>query len=134
MDQRLVTALQSFGRLSRQDAAAALVSALTAAGAGRRTVRAARNAFNGILAGARNGTPQLIGRKPKAMTVVVSLSDLVDIVQVAAGQSFGEALDAEGFQPVSGKKIVVREGFPPEPLERTRFKGSGQRMIPKLTT
>ena len=134
MDQRLVTTLQTVGRLSRQDAAAALVSAFTAVGAGPYAIQAARNGFGVILAKARRGGPQLIGRKPKAMTVVVSLSDLVDIVQVAAGQSFGEALDAEGFQPVSGKKIVVREGFPPEPLERTRFKGSGQRMIPKLTT
>ena len=122
MDQRLVTALQTFGRVTRQDAAAALVSAFTAMGAGRRPVRAARNAFNGILAGARNGTPQLIGRKPKEMAVVVSLSDLVDMIQVAAkGQSFGDALDAAGFKPVSGKKIVVGQGFPQEPLVRGRF-------------
>lgn len=59
----------------------------------------------------------MIGLKPKGVTVVVSLSDLIDMLQVAAkGQSFGEALDAEGFQPVSDKKIKVREGFPAEPL------------------
>ena len=77
----------------------------------------------------KHGTARrrLIGHKPKGMTVVMSLSDLVDIVQVAAkGQSLGDALDAAGFQPVSGKKrITVSQGFPREPLVRRRFKGSG---------
>lgn len=125
MDERLVTALQTFGKLSRQEAEAELVSALKAAGAGRHAIRAARNDFSDVLVQARNGTPQLIGRMPKGMTVVMSLSDLVDILQVAAkGQSFGEALDAAGFRPVSGKKIVVGQGFPSEPLVRPPRKGS----------
>jgi hypothetical protein len=127
MDQRLVTELRSAARLSKQEAAAALVSAFTAMDAGPHAVRAARNGFSAIRTKARRGTPQLIGLKPKHMTVVVSLSDLIDLVQVAAkGQSFGEALDEAGFKPVSGKKIVVREGLPPEPLVRRRYsKGAG---------
>lgn len=123
MDQRLVTALQTVGRMNKQEAAAVLASAFRAVGVGRHTVRTARNRFNNILAQARNGTPQLIGARPKSMMVVMSLGDLVDMVQVAATrQSFGEALDAEGFRPASVKKIVVREGFPAEPLISRRFK------------
>jgi hypothetical protein len=125
MDQKLLTTLQTIGRLRRQEAEVALVSAFSAMGGSRHPVRAARDGFNDILTQARNGTPQLIGHKPKDMTVVMSLSDLVDMVEIAAKrQSFGEALDAEGFRPVSGKKIVTREGFPPEPLVRVRFKRS----------
>lgn len=125
MDQRLMTALQTVGSMNRQEATATLVSAFAAVGARRHPVRAARDAFNDIVAQARVGTPQLIGARSKSMTVVMSLSDLVDIVQVAAkGQSFGDALDAAGFRPVSGKKIVVREGAPPEPLVRRGFKES----------
>jgi hypothetical protein len=125
MDQKLATALQAVGCLSRQDATTALADALVAVGARRHAVRAARNGFSAILAHARNGTPQLIGHKPEGMTVVVSLSNLVDMVQMAAKtESFGEALDAEGFRPVSGKKIAVSEGLPPEPLVRGRFKGA----------
>ena len=121
MDQRLATALQAVGSLSRQEAEATLISAFVAVGAGRYTTRAAQDGFNAIVAQARNGTPQLISRKAKDMTVVMSLADLVDMVQVAAkGQSFGEALDAAGFRPASGKKIAVRQGFPQEPLVRKR--------------
>lgn len=123
MDHRLVTVLQSVGSMNRQEAATALISAFTAVGAGRHTFRAAQNSFSAILAQARKGTPQMVGRKRKEMSIVVSLANLVDIVQVAAKkQSFGEALDAEGFKPVSGKKMVVREGFPAEPLLWKRFK------------
>ena len=123
MDQRLVTTLQTVGSLTAREAATALVSAFSAMGAGRHPVRVAQDGFKAIAAQARNGTPQMIGNKPKDMTVVVSLPDLVDIVQVAAKrQSFGEALDAAGFRPVSGKKIMVRDGFPAEPLVRVRFK------------
>jgi hypothetical protein len=121
MDQRLVTAVQTVDSMNKQEAASALVSALKVAGARRHAVRAARDRFNAIVAQARNGTPQLIGARPKNMTVVISLADLVDFVRVAAkGQSFGEALDAEGFRPVSCKKMAVRPGFPQEPLVRRR--------------
>ncbi|MBS3652191.1 hypothetical protein KEU06_26705 [Pseudaminobacter sp. 19-2017] len=98
---------------------------MVAVGARRHAVRAARNGFSAILAQARNGTPHLIGHKTEGMTVLVSLSALVDMVQaVARTQSFGEALDAEGFRPVSGKKIMVGPGFPLEPLVRRKFKGA----------
>ncbi|MFU0505616.1 hypothetical protein [Pseudaminobacter sp. NGMCC 1.201702] len=121
MDQRLVTALQTLGELGRQDALAALASAFSTAGAERHTVRAARDRFNTIVAHARNGTPQLIGARPKSVTVVMSLSDFVDMVQAAAQrQSFGAALEAAGFQPAPGKKMAARQGFPQEPLARRR--------------
>lgn len=127
MDRRLVTALQSVGSMNRQEAKAALVSAFTAVGAGRHPVRAARGRFSAIVAQARKGTPQLIGHKRKDMIIVMSLSDLVDIVQLSAKwQSYGEALDAAGFRPMSGKKITVRQGFPQEPLVR-RSKGTSRK-------
>lgn len=126
MDQRLVTALQSVGSMNRHAAATTLVSAFRAVGVGRHTVRTARDRFNAIVAQARNGTPQLIGAKPKTMTVVMSLTDLVEIVRVAAKrQPFGEALDAAGFRPAAGKKMAVRPGFPQEPLVWRRFKKPG---------
>jgi hypothetical protein len=57
------------------------------------------------------------------MTVVMSLAELVTIIQAAAEkQSFGEALDAAGFRPVSTKEISIREGFPAEPLVWRRSK------------
>src|SRR5690606_23911567 len=84
MDQRLVTALQSVGSMNRHAAATTLVSAFRAVGVGRHTVRVARDRFNAIVAQARNGTPRLIGAKPKTMTVGMSLTDLVEIVRVAA--------------------------------------------------
>jgi hypothetical protein len=125
MDQRLVKALQTVGSLNKQEAATALASAFRAVGVGRHAIRAARDRFNNIRAQARNGTPQLIGHKRKDMIVVMSLFDLVDIVQASAKRpSFGEALDAAGFRPVSGKKIEVREGFPAVPLVHRRFKAS----------
>ena len=121
MDQRLVTALQMVGSMTRQETAAALVSSFVAVGAGRHPLRAAQDGFNAIVAQARNGTPQLVGQAPKDMAILISLADLVDIIRVAAkGQSFGEALDAAGFRPASGKKIAVRQGFPQEPLVRKR--------------
>lgn len=121
MDQRLMTALQVIGSMNRQEAATALASAFAAVGAGRHPVRAARNSFDAIVVRARKGPPQLIGARSRNMTVVMSLSDLVDIVRVAAKvQSFGEALDAAGFRPASGKKMAVRQGFPQEPLVRRR--------------
>jgi hypothetical protein len=53
---------------------------------------------------------RMIDLKPKGMTVVVPLADLVDMIQVAAKrQSFGDALDAEGFKPVSGT-VALPEG------------------------
>jgi selenocysteine lyase/cysteine desulfurase len=123
MDQRLVTALKTIGSMNRQEAATALISALRSVGVGRHTVQAARDRFDNILSQARSGTPQLIGASPKSMIVVMSHTDLVDMVQAAAEkQSFGDALDEADFQPVTNKKFVVREGFPPEPLLWTRFK------------
>jgi hypothetical protein len=120
-----MTVLQTVSRLNRPEATAALIAAFAALGAGRHAVGTARDGFGPILRHARNGTPQLIGLKPKSMTVVMSLSDLIDMIQVAAkGQSFAAALDAEGFRLVSGKKIEVREGFPAEPLVWRRFKES----------
>ncbi|WP_274629026.1 hypothetical protein [Arvimicrobium flavum] len=126
MDQRLVAALQTVGSTNRQEAATALVSALRAVGVGRHTVRAARNRFDNILSQAGHGTPQLIGHKSKDMIVVMSLYDLVEMFQAAAEkQSFGEALDAAGFQAVTGKEISVREGLPAEQLVWSRFKRPG---------
>jgi len=121
MDRRLVTALQTVGSMNRQEAGAALILALLAVGAGRHPARAAGNSFDAIVARARKSPPQLIGASSRNMTVVMSLTDLVDIIQVAAKrQSFGEALDAAGFRPMSGKKMAVRQGFPQEPLVRKR--------------
>lgn len=122
MDQRLVTALQSVGSMSKQEAATALVSAFVAIGAERHPVRAARDRFSAIVTKSRKGTLQLIGVRPRNVMVVISLVDLVDIVRVAAvgKQSLGEALDAAGFRPASGKKMAVRQGFPQEPLVRKR--------------
>jgi len=126
MDPRLVTALQAVGSLSRQEAASLLISTFAAVGAGRHPARAAGNSFDAIVARARKSPPQLIGASSRNMTVVMSLTDLVDIIQVAAKrQSFGEALDAASFQPASGKKAGVRPGFPQEPLLRRSFKKSG---------
>jgi hypothetical protein len=123
MDERLVTAVQTLGSMNKPEAAIALVSAFRAVGVGLHSVRSARDRFDNIITHARNGTPQLIGRNPSSMFVVISLDDLVDIVQVAAKrQSFGEALDAAGFQPVSGKKIVLREGYPAEVPVKRRLK------------
>ena len=128
MNQGLVTALQAVGSMNRQEAATALASAFAAVGAGQHPVRAARNSFDAIVARARKGPPQLIGASSRNMTVVMSLIDLVDIIQVAArSQSFGEALDAEGFQPARGRKISVREGSPAEPLVRKRFSKKSDR-------
>lgn len=127
MDERLVTAVQTLGNMDEQEAAIALVSAFRAIGVGLHSVRSARDRFDNILSQARDSTPQLVGQKTNSMIVVMSLSDLVDIVQVAAKRrSFGEALDAAGFRPACGKKISVREGFPPEPLVRWKDKGSGK--------
>lgn len=123
MDQRLVTAIHAVSSMDRQEAATALVAALRAAGVGRHAVRTARERFDTIRNQARNGTPQLIGHKAKDMTVVMSLYDLIEMTQAAAKkQSFGDALDAAGFRPVP---ISVREGFPAEPLVRSRFKRRG---------
>lgn len=125
MDQRLRTTLQAVGSMNKQEAATALVSAVRAVGVWHHALRTARDRFNAILTQARKGTPQLIGLKSESMTVGMSLSDLVDMVQAAAQkQSFGDALDAAGFKPISGKTIAVREGFPAEPLVWRRFKGS----------
>lgn len=59
------------------------------------------------------------------MTVVMSLADLIEMIQAAGEkQSFGEALDAAGFHPVSTKEISARDGFPAEPLVRWKNKGT----------
>jgi hypothetical protein len=63
---------------------------------------------------------QLIGRTPEDMTVVMSLKDLVELINVAAKpQSLGEALDAMGFEP-AGHGGAVGQGRKREPLTRHR--------------
>lgn len=119
------TALHAGSSMNRKEAAAALVSAFRSVGVGRHTVRTARDRFDTIRSRARNGSPQVIGHKSKDMTVVMSLAELFEIIQAAREkQSFGEALDAAGFNPVSTKEISVREGFPAEPLVRWKNKGT----------
>lgn len=123
MDPRLVTAIHAVSSMDRKEAATALVS-FRSVGVGRHAVRIARDRFDDILSQARKGTAQLIGHKSKDMTVVMSLAELVEMIQAAREkQSFGEALDAAGFNPVSTKEISVREGFPAEPLVRWKNKG-----------
>jgi hypothetical protein len=66
-----------------------------------------------VLGKARNGVPQVIGNIKKAddMAVVISVKDLAELVTAARQQAtFGEALDAIGFKPYSGGRIIVSQG------------------------
>lgn len=81
----------------------------------------ASNELDSVLSNALRGTPQLIGSMEKAddMVVAMSVSDLIELVAAARRQeTFGEALDAIGFKPRSGGRIVVGRSRRREPLQR----------------
>jgi hypothetical protein len=121
MDERLMKRIRDVARTSDQNIETSLIETLVELGGARHTVRGARDKFGAVLGKARNGEAQLIGCTPEDMTVVISLKDLAELVRmVAEPESFGEALDAAGFKPAVGRRIVVREGREQNPLTRYR--------------
>jgi len=118
MNEKLARQIKTVALSGKQDMETGLVEALIAVGGDPLTVRGARDTFSAVLGKARQGAARIIGRNQEEMTVVMSIKDLADIVRVASKpQSFGEALDAMGFKPVS-REFTVREGHPAEPLTR----------------
>ena len=113
MDSRILERVRNARNASRQDLADGLVQTIVQIGGNPLTVRKARDELSAVLKRARNGIPQVIGN-PKTtedITVVISLKDLAELVTAAReGESFGEALDAIGFKPYTGGRIIVGQG------------------------
>jgi alkylated DNA nucleotide flippase Atl1 len=119
MDERLVKRIRGVAQSSPQDIETGLLEMVSELGGAPLTVRRARDSLSAVLHKARAGTMQLIGRTPEEMTVVMSLKDLVELVGAAAKpRTFGEALDAMGFKPAVGHRVVVRRGRKRNPLTR----------------
>lgn len=118
MNERLARQIKTAALSGKQDVETGLVEALIAVGGDPLTVRGARDTLSAVLGKARQGAARIIGHNREEMTVVMSIKDLADIVRVASKpQSFGEALDAMGFKPVS-RRFTVREGHPDVPLAK----------------
>ncbi|WP_339151195.1 hypothetical protein J4T87_0027230 (plasmid) [Rhizobium sp. T1473] len=107
MDSRLVKQLTDMAASAGIDVIKELEVILANSVDGPITVKAARDSFTKVLARAREGGIQLIGKKTEDMAVVISLKDLATLIRSSArNRSFGSALDEVGFNPV-GKRIVI---------------------------
>ncbi|KQX15236.1 MULTISPECIES: hypothetical protein [Ensifer] len=113
MDARILKQVHQSRNASRQEIADGLVETIVQIGGEPLTVRRARDELSAVLRKARNGIPQLIGgpKTNEDMAVVISLKDLAELVTAACqGESLGEALDAIGFKPYPGDRIIVGQG------------------------
>ncbi|WP_457579187.1 hypothetical protein [Ensifer adhaerens] len=135
MDARILKQVQESRNASRQVLADRLVKTIVQIGGDPLTVRRARDELSAVLRKARNGIPQLIGSPTASedMAVVIALKDLAEFVIAARqGESLGEALDAIGFKPYRGDRIIVGQGRKSElgqlvrgnPARRGRKRGS----------
>jgi hypothetical protein len=121
MDERLVKRIRSALHSGSEDIGTCLIETLTELGGPPLTVRRARDSLSAVLLKARQGAPQLIGRTRDEIAVMLSLNDLIELArEVARPQSFGEALDAAGFEPTTGRRLVVGQGLKRQPLKRFR--------------
>lgn len=122
MDPRILRQLQKNRNASRQDIADGLAETIVLIGGGPLTVRKAKEELNAVLGKARNGVPQVVGdlKRTEDMTVVISMRDLAELIAAARHrETFGEALDAVGFKPHAGGRIIVGQGRKREPLQRS---------------
>ncbi|MBP2558139.1 hypothetical protein J2857_000890 [Neorhizobium galegae] len=110
MDPGIIKRVQESSGASQQAIADGLVETIVDASGDPLTVRKARDELSAVLRMARSGVPQIIGNleKPDDLAVVISVKDLAELVTAARHQeTFGEALDAVGFKPYTGGRIVV---------------------------
>lgn len=122
MDARILKKMQVARNASRQDITDGLVDTIVQIGGDPLTVRKAKDELSAVLGKARSGLPQVIGNRKKSedMVVVISLKDLAELVTAARQQeTFGEALDAIGFKPYMGERIIVGQGRKRERLQRS---------------
>jgi hypothetical protein len=122
MDARILKQFQVNRNASRQDITDGLVETIVQVGGDPLTVRKAKDELSAVLGKARSGFPQVIGNMKKAddMAVVISVKDLAELVSAARHQeTFGEALDAIGFKPYAGGRIIVGQGRKRERLQRS---------------
>ena len=115
MDRQL--AQQFCGVVTTRGPDALLAAAQLLIGSGKSlTVRGARDSFSRIMREVRTGTPNVIGRKPDHMVVLISLEDLVEIVRDAAQpKSLAAALAEMGFDPVPTVLEISPERPEPSP-------------------
>ncbi|CDZ55227.1 hypothetical protein [Neorhizobium galegae] len=122
MDPGIIKRVQESSSASRQAIADCLVETIVDASGDPLTVRKARDELSAVLRRARSGVPQVIGnlKKPDDLAVVISVKDLAELVTAARHQeTFGEALDAIGFKPYTGGRIIVSQGNKRERLQRS---------------
>ncbi len=122
MDPRIIKRVQESCSASRQAIADCLVETIVNASGDPLTVRKARDELSAVLRMARGGVPQVIGnlKKPNDLAVVISVKDLAELAAAARHQeTFGEALDAIGFKPCTGGRIIVSQGNKRERLQRS---------------
>jgi hypothetical protein len=72
------------------------------------TIRSARDSFTKLLARARAGSVQLVGKDGGEQAVILSVTVLANVIKAAAGGiSAGEFLAATEFEPSSGKLVHI---------------------------
>lgn len=77
-------------------------------GAAALSVRAARDSFTKLLARARQGSVELVGRDQADQAVVLSIAALANVIKAAAGGiSAGEFLAATNFKAAPGRLVHV---------------------------
>jgi hypothetical protein len=104
MERKLLNRISDLAVASEGDVVEGLQELLSGSSDGSLTVRAARDSFTKVLARARSGDMQLIGKKLDDMAVVISLKDLAELVRSSTrGVSFGSLL--EGQKPL-GRRVV----------------------------
>lgn len=127
MDARLLEQVKVARNAITENFAERLVETIAQIGGDPLTVRKARDELSAVLKKALNGIPQLVGgtKKGDEMAVVISVRDLAELVVAARQQeTLGEALDAIGFKPYSGARILVGRGRKRERLQRSSMASS----------
>ncbi len=122
MDSRILRQVQDACNARRRDLTDGLVKTIVQVGGDPLTVRKAKDELSAALRKVRNGIPQVIGnlKKTEDLAVVISMKDLVELVTVARNrETFGEALDAVGFKPYTGGRVIVGQGRRRERLQRS---------------
>lgn len=122
MDARLIKQAQAVSDSSTETVANRLVETIVQIGGDPLTVRKARDELSAVLEEARNGIPQLVcgTKKGDDMVVVISIMDLAELVVAARQQeTLGQALDAIGFKPYHGARIMLGQGRKREGLQRS---------------
>lgn len=109
MDVQLLAGIEQICSLPKDELETELGNLLNGGDASSpMTIRDARDSFTKLLARARGGSVQVVGKDIGEQAVLLSLAALANVIKAAAGGiSAGEFLRATNFRPSAGKLVHV---------------------------